>query len=57
MQTFVTADRRYRPLYNRAVGNQIVVQLRLAGYQADSDIPVVLLSYSGQRALRATGVS
>ncbi|MEV8376048.1 hypothetical protein AB0P21_25135 [Kribbella sp. NPDC056861] len=47
MQTFVAADRRYRPLYNRAVGNQIVVQLRLAGYQADSRIPVVLLSYSG----------
>ncbi|NIK59055.1 hypothetical protein [Kribbella shirazensis] len=47
MQTFVAADRRYRPLYNRAVGNQIVVQLRLAGYQADSNIPVVLLSYSG----------
>jgi hypothetical protein len=47
MQTFVAADHRYRPLYNRAVGNQIVTQLRLAGYQADSGIPVVLLSYSG----------
>ncbi len=47
MQTFVAADRRYRPLYNRAVGNQIATQLRLAGYQADSGIPVVLLSYSG----------
>ncbi|WP_350277945.1 hypothetical protein [Kribbella sp. HUAS MG21] len=47
MQTFVAADRRYRPLYNRAVGNQIVVQLRLAGYRAGSGIPVVLLSYSG----------
>ncbi|WP_433158531.1 hypothetical protein [Kribbella sp. CA-247076] len=47
VQTFVAADRRYRPLYNGAVGNQIATQLRLAGYQADSGIPVVLLSYSG----------
>lgn len=47
MQIFVAADRRYRPLYNRAVGTQIADQLRLAGYQPDSGIPVVLLSYSG----------
>ncbi|MFG1817684.1 hypothetical protein ACGFIF_28270 [Kribbella sp. NPDC049174] len=47
MQTFVAADRRYRPFYNRAVGNQIATQLRLAGYQPDSGVPVVLLSYSG----------
>jgi hypothetical protein len=47
MQIFVAADRRYRPLYNRAVGTQIATQLRLAGYQPDSHIPVVLLSYSG----------
>jgi hypothetical protein len=47
MQIFVAADRRYRPLYNRAVGAQIATQLRLAGYRPDSDIPVVLLSYSG----------
>jgi hypothetical protein len=47
MQIFVAADRRYRPLYNRAVGVQIAHQLRLAGYQLDSGIPVVLLSYSG----------
>ncbi|MEH1058504.1 hypothetical protein V6U89_25255 [Micromonospora sp. CPCC 206171] len=47
MQIFVAADRRYRPLYNRAVGSQIATQLRLAGYQRDSGIPVVLLSYSG----------
>ncbi|MGY5035814.1 hypothetical protein ACWC9U_34335 [Streptomyces sp. 900116325] len=32
---------------NQAVGCQIATQLRLAGYQADSGIPVVLLSYSG----------
>ena len=47
MQIFVAADRRYRPLYNRAVGAQIADQLRLAGYRPDSGIPVVLLSYSG----------
>ncbi|MEV2194891.1 hypothetical protein AB0I02_28510 [Streptomyces phaeochromogenes] len=47
MQIFVAADQRYRPLYNRAVGSQISTQLRLAGYQPDSGIPVVLLSYSG----------
>ncbi len=47
MQTFVAADSRYRPLYNRAVGKQIATQLRLAGYRPDSGIPVVLLSYSG----------
>lgn len=47
MQTFVAADHRYRPLYSRAVGAQIATQLQLAGYQPDSGIPVVLLSYSG----------
>ncbi|MGW2051746.1 hypothetical protein ACWCPF_42435 [Streptomyces sp. NPDC001858] len=47
MQIFVAADHRYRPLYNRAVGSQIAEQLRLAGYRADSGIPLVLLSYSG----------
>ena len=47
MQTFVAADRRYRPLYNQAVGVQIADQLRLAGYEPASGIPVFLLSYSG----------
>ena len=47
MQIFVAADHRYRPLYNRAVGAQIAEQLRRAGYQPGSGIPVVLLSYSG----------
>ncbi|QFQ95055.1 hypothetical protein F9278_01345 [Streptomyces phaeolivaceus] len=47
MQVFVAADHRYRPLYNRAVGSQIATQLRLAGYEPDSGVPVVLLSYSG----------
>ncbi|MFG3475663.1 hypothetical protein ACGF3K_10390 [Streptomyces sp. NPDC047980] len=47
IQIFVAADRRYRPLYNRAVGSQIATQLRLAGYLPDSGVQVVLLSYSG----------
>ncbi|MGW0584871.1 hypothetical protein ACWD25_55385, partial [Streptomyces sp. NPDC002920] len=47
VQTFVAADHRYRPLYNRAVGSQIAIQLRLAGYRPGSGVPVVLLSYSG----------
>jgi len=54
MQVFVAADPRYRPLYNKAVGSQIATQLKLAGYQADSGIPVALLSYSGA-AQMATG--
>jgi hypothetical protein len=47
MQTFVASDRRYRPLYNRAVSAQIGDQLRLAGYEPNSGVPVVLLCYSG----------
>lgn len=47
MQIFVAADRRYRPLYNSAVGSQVAGQLTSAGYLAGSGIPVVLLSYSG----------
>lgn len=54
MQVFVAADHRYRPLYNRAVGSQIATQLRLAGYQSDRGVPVVLLGYSGG-AQAATG--
>ncbi|WP_062442753.1 hypothetical protein [Herbidospora daliensis] len=47
MQIFVAADRRYRPLYNGAVGGQIAEQLRLAGYRPGDGTPVVLLGYSG----------
>ncbi|PUB20286.1 hypothetical protein C8K30_11629 [Promicromonospora sp. AC04] len=56
MQTFVAADSRYRPLYNRAVGAQIADQLRQAGYEPDNGIPVVLLSYSGGAQV-ATGAA
>ncbi|MFC6084553.1 hypothetical protein [Sphaerisporangium aureirubrum] len=57
MQIFVAADHRYRPLYNRAVGDQIAHQLRRAGYLPGSGIPVVLLGYSGgaQVAIGAAG--
>lgn len=47
LQIFVAADRRYRPLYNRAVGRQIAAQLRGAGYRPGSGVPIVLLGYSG----------
>ncbi|GLX92444.1 hypothetical protein [Herbidospora sp. NBRC 101105] len=47
MQVFVAADRRYRPLYNRAVGGQIAGHLRRAGHRPGSGTPVVLLGYSG----------
>lgn len=54
MQTFVAADRRYRPLYNQAVGLQIAAHLKLAGYGPGSGVPIVLLGYSGG-AQAATG--
>lgn len=57
MQTFVAADRRYRPLYNRAVGQQIADQLRRAGYVPGSGVPVVLLSYSGGAQVATGAVS
>ncbi|WP_225873220.1 hypothetical protein [Cellulosimicrobium composti] len=47
VQTFVAADRRYRPLYNDAVGAHVADQLRLAGYRAGTGTLVVLLCYSG----------
>jgi hypothetical protein len=56
MQIFVAADRRYRPLYNRAVGAQITGWLRGAGYRAGSGVPVVLVSYSGGAQV-ATGAA
>ncbi|MDX0307231.1 hypothetical protein GOC45_19810 [Sinorhizobium meliloti] len=54
MQIFVAADRRYRPLYNQAVGAQLADELRLAGYEPASGIPVVLFCYGGG-AQSATG--
>ncbi|MEU8154842.1 hypothetical protein AB0B94_14335 [Micromonospora sp. NPDC048986] len=57
MQIFVAADRRYRPLYNRAVGAQIATELQVAGYRPNSGIPVVLLSYSGGAQVASGAVS
>jgi hypothetical protein len=54
VQVFIAADRRYRPMYNHAVGDQIAGQLGLAGYREGSGIPVVLVGYSGGAQL-ATG--
>jgi hypothetical protein len=47
VQTFVAADHRYRPLYNRAIGTQIAARLQRAGYRRGNGVPVVLLGYSG----------
>ncbi|MDT7744537.1 MAG: hypothetical protein QOE59_3615 [Actinomycetota bacterium] len=54
VQILVAADTRYRPLYNRGVGEQIARQLRHAGYPPGSGVPVVLLGYSGGAQI-ATG--
>jgi hypothetical protein len=56
MQIFVAADRRYRPLYNRAVGSQIAARLTAAGYRPGSGTRVVLLSYSGGAQVAAGAV-
>jgi hypothetical protein len=56
MQTFVAADHRYRPLYNRAIGAQIAGRLRFAGYRPGNGIPVVLLGYSGGAQVAAGAV-
>ncbi|MFD5574903.1 hypothetical protein [Streptomyces cadmiisoli] len=55
VQFFVATDRRYRPVYNRALGFQIATQLQLAGYRPGSGVPVVLFAFSGG-SQAATGV-
>jgi hypothetical protein len=47
VQVFMAADRRYRPYYNRAVGEHIAAQLTAAGDDTDSGVPVILFGYSG----------
>jgi hypothetical protein len=54
VQILVAADKRYRPLYDRAIGAEITEQLRRAGYRPGSRTPAVLLGYSGGAQL-ATG--
>lgn len=55
-QVAVSADRRYGPIYNFGVAEEILGALRRAGYRAGSGVPVTLLGWSGgaQIALGAT---
>jgi hypothetical protein len=54
VQILVAADKRYRPLYDRAIGAEITEQLRRAGYRPGSRTSIALLGYSGGAQL-ATG--
>ena len=55
-QVLVSADRRYGPFYDRGTAALMVRQLRRAGYQDGSGLPVTLIGYSGggQVAVGAT---
>ncbi len=55
-QVMVSADRRYGPFYDRGTAALMVRALRQAGYEDGSDVPVVLIGYSGggQVAVGAT---
>ncbi len=46
-QLFVSADRRYGPVYNVGIANEIYRGLLENGYRAGSDKPVILLGWSG----------
>lgn len=46
-QVAISADRRYGPIYNLGVANEIVRALQLRGYQLGSGVPVTLLGASG----------
>jgi hypothetical protein len=46
-QVAVSADRRYGPIYNLGVANEIVKALQNRGYRVGSGKPVALLGFSG----------
>ncbi len=46
-QVLVSADHRYGPFYDRGSAALMVRQLRRAGYEDGSGLPVVLIGYSG----------
>ena len=46
-QVAVSADRRYGPIYNLGVANEIVKALQARGYRVGSGKPVTLLGFSG----------
>jgi hypothetical protein len=43
----ISADRRYGPIYNLGVANEIVKALRLRGYRIGSGKPVTIVGFSG----------
>ncbi|MBK8051395.1 MAG: hypothetical protein IPK16_32450 [Anaerolineales bacterium] len=47
MQLFVSADRRYGPIYNLGIANEIHRGLVRHGYRKQSGKPIVLLGWSG----------
>lgn len=52
-QTLVACDRRYQPAYHQAVAGTVLDHLRRSGYRAGSEVPIVLLGYSGGAAVAA----
>lgn len=46
-QVAVSADRRYGPIYNLGVANEIVKALQARGYRVGSGKPVTLVGFSG----------
>lgn len=47
LQLFVSADRRYGPIYNLGIANEIYDGLLRHGYRKNSGRPIVLLGWSG----------
>ncbi len=47
LQMFVSADRRYGPIYNLGIANEIYRVLREQGYRPENKRPIVLLGWSG----------
>jgi hypothetical protein len=47
LQMFVSADRRYGPVYNLGIANEIYRVLREKGYHPANKRPIILLGWSG----------
>ena len=46
-QVFVSSDRRYGPIYNLGISNEIVRGLQSHGYRLNGGKPVIILGWSG----------
>ncbi|HQY93467.1 hypothetical protein [Caldilinea sp.] len=57
LQMFVSADRRYGPIYNLGIANEIYRVLVRQGYRPENKRPIVLIGWSGggQIAIGAAG--